>query len=319
MLLAVITLALLAAAIGLGRKALRSAGERHSAQLFILSAPGACLALGILLVATCFAWALTCLDLVVTCFVSPSLLLASRVMLFALTIFAISASFFALGRLLLLGWLLRRRSFPASQELQQMVATLAARMKVAPPTVRVQAVDRPLAFIGGIAQPALILSPWVLCHLDQREREAVIAHELAHVARGDQRVLALATWLRDAFWYVPTSRLAWRQLRQEQEFACDDRAVRLTGRPLALASALAKVWHAGVALPAQGYVPALLDDQAALEVRIARLTALPGGGDQPPAAVHADTAPLLAASTRYTAILLTLASCGFVALLWRLL
>ncbi len=48
--------------------------------------------------------------------------------------------------------------------------------------------------------------------------------------------------LRDAFWYLPTSRVAYRQLEQDKEPACDDLAVGVTRRPLALASALTKVW-----------------------------------------------------------------------------
>jgi len=79
-------------------------------------------------------------------------------------------------------------------------------------------------------------------HLDHRELEAVLAHELEHVARHDYFVTWLATVLRDAFFYIPTSWIAHRQLRQEKELACDDLVIGITHRPLALASALTKVW-----------------------------------------------------------------------------
>jgi beta-lactamase regulating signal transducer with metallopeptidase domain len=72
--------------------------------------------------------------------------------------------------------------------------------------------------------------------------EAVIMHELAHVARRDTLVLWVGRMLRDAFWYLPTSRTAYHLLEQEKELACDDLAVAVTHRPLALASALTKVW-----------------------------------------------------------------------------
>ena len=79
-------------------------------------------------------------------------------------------------------------------------------------------------------------------HLDHRELEAVLAHELEHVARHDYFVTWLATVLRDAFFYIPTSWIAHRQLHQEKELACDDLVIGITHRPLALASALTKVW-----------------------------------------------------------------------------
>ncbi len=82
----------------------------------------------------------------------------------------------------------------------------------------------------------------MLEHLDRRELEAVLAHELEHIARHDFLVTWLATILRDAFFYLPTSWIAYRQLQQEKELACDDLVIGTTHRPLALASALTKVW-----------------------------------------------------------------------------
>jgi beta-lactamase regulating signal transducer with metallopeptidase domain len=67
-------------------------------------------------------------------------------------------------------------------------------------------------------------------------------HELAHVARQDPLIFWMGRVLRDAFWYLPTSRAAYRQLEEDKEFACDDLVVGVTHRPLALASALTKVW-----------------------------------------------------------------------------
>ena len=88
----------------------------------------------------------------------------------------------------------------------------------------------------------MLLSTWMVEQLDQRELEAVITHELAHVARRDTLVLWVGRMLRDAFWYLPTSRTAYHLLEQEKELACDDLAVTVTQRPLAMASALTKVW-----------------------------------------------------------------------------
>jgi len=79
-------------------------------------------------------------------------------------------------------------------------------------------------------------------HLDNEELEAVLTHELIHLSRGDYLMNWVAIMLRDAFFYLPTSWRAYGQFSREKEMACDDLVVHVTRRPLALASALAKVW-----------------------------------------------------------------------------
>ena len=118
----------------------------------------------------------------------------------------------------------------------------------------------------------------MLEHLDQREVEAVLIHELAHIERRDAFILWLGRVLRDAFWYLPTSRKAYQLLQQEKEMACDDRVVEVTRRPLALASALTKVWlHAveGGSPTAYSPVQPLVGTDGSIETRIERLLAHP--------------------------------------------
>lgn len=108
-------------------------------------------------------------------------------------------------------------------------------------------------------------------HLDQRELEAVLAHELGHVVRRDYLVIWLATLLRDAFCYLPTSWLAYRQLQHEKELACDELAVGATNRPLALASALAKTWQDALGQRNPGLAQSLIGGNEVMENRIERL------------------------------------------------
>jgi Zn-dependent protease with chaperone function len=137
-----------------------------------------------------------------------------------------------------------RRGIYASAQVQQQADTLALQVGSLrrSPRVRLCAYDRPLALTYGVFRPTILLSTWMLQHLDQKEREAVIAHELGHIARHDYLLVLIATLLRDAFCYLPTSRIAYRQFQREKEFACDELAIHATRRPLALASALTKVW-----------------------------------------------------------------------------
>jgi Zn-dependent protease with chaperone function len=167
------------------------------------------------------------------------------------------------------------RGMPAHPELQAVADALAAR--VGAPHVRILLcpLDRPLALASGLWRPRILLSTWTLDHLDRRELEAVLAHELGHIARRDYLAVWLSTVLRDAFCYLPTSWAAHRQLSTEKELACDDLAVRVTGRPLALASALAKVWQPTLAGAAPYLAQSFDGSGAAIEGRVERLLAQP--------------------------------------------
>lgn len=168
--------------------------------------------------------------------------LFGNVLALTLLVMALGALLWGGLRLLLMHWLLPRTGGRASASLQALMLTCAERLDIRPPVIRLLVVAYPLAWTSGWRQPRLVLSTWMEEHLDQQELEAVIMHELAHVARQDTLILWMGRVLRDAFWYLPTSRVAYRQLEQDKEFACDDLAVDVTHRPLALASALTKVW-----------------------------------------------------------------------------
>ena len=60
-------------------------------------------------------------------------------------------------------------------------------------------------------------------------RQAAIAHECAHVARGDFALLALSQLNRALFWFSPVSWLLHRQLATLAELASDDHAMKVTG------------------------------------------------------------------------------------------
>jgi bla regulator protein blaR1 len=89
-----------------------------------------------------------------------------------------------------------------------------------------------------VAEPMLIgaLRPRVLVPLDfeQRytpeEREFVLAHERAHMRRGDTVVNALgAAWLC-VFWFNPVMFWAMRLLRFDQDLACDASVLAAAGK-----------------------------------------------------------------------------------------
>jgi beta-lactamase regulating signal transducer with metallopeptidase domain len=142
----------------------------------------------------------------------------------------------------------------------------------------------PWALVIGLFRPQLVLSTGLLALLDAEELDAVLAHELIHLRRGDVRWTILAGTLQDLGWFLPPARRLYRLLRVEQELACDD-ALCEEPRRLALASALTRVWQAGVSgAPAPRNALTLLPAGSAghVEGRVHRLLAAPAR----PAAVH---------------------------------
>jgi beta-lactamase regulating signal transducer with metallopeptidase domain len=117
----------------------------------------------------------------------------------------------------------------------------------------------------------MLLSTWMVDHLDQQELEAVLMHELVHVRRRDYLLNWVALLLRDAFFYLPTSRIAFRQLHYEKELASDDLVAQSTKRPLALASALTKVWLSLVDDASSHLVQSLLERRESIADRVERL------------------------------------------------
>lgn len=236
----------------------------------------------------------------------------------------------ALGlvRLVVIGRIFAHRGTPAHPELQALAERLATRLGAPRPRVLLCPLDRPLALASGLWRPTILLSTWTLDHLDRRELEAVLAHELGHVVRCDYLAVWLATVLRDAFCYLPTSWAAYRQLQREKEPACDDLAVGITRRPLALASALAKVWHPTLCISPASLPQAF--DGGAIEARIERLLARPvpsaaRGSSlidrprfQPIAVAGSALAGLVALQGANAALLLAPMGCGPVSALARL-
>lgn len=114
-----------------------------------------------------------------------------------------------------------------------------------------------LALKGRVVMPRLIISeealtpftigykpPTVVCPKELFEMarpnqlEAILAHEMAHVKRGDYVAQWFYLLLRDLFFYNPALRFCLRKMINSIEFVCDETAVSLTGEPRALAEGL---------------------------------------------------------------------------------
>jgi beta-lactamase regulating signal transducer with metallopeptidase domain len=136
---------------------------------------------------------------------------------------------------------MRREAKPASPRIVRKASVLARRMKFrrAP---RVLVHRRALEpFVCGLLRPAILLpEPWLAASRDDL-LESILAHELAHAHRFDHVVNVAQRLIEAMLFFHPAVHWLSRSLRRHREFCADQLAVRLTGDPLALASALESV------------------------------------------------------------------------------
>jgi heat shock protein HtpX len=179
-------------------------------------------------------------------------------------------------------WAMRGQIVTPEQapQLHGMVDRLCATANMPKPKVAVSAMDMPNAFATGRSQKHAVLcvTNGMLRRLEPQELEAVLAHELSHVAHRDVAVITIASFIgvlaglvaRFAFYselfgggrrnnndqnvfvvlalvmlvsvvVYAISFLLIRALSRYRELAADRAAAILTGRPSDLASALTKV------------------------------------------------------------------------------
>ena len=151
----------------------------------------------------------------------------------------------------------------------------------------------------GVAGPAVMGAFWprlVTPHdfaqrFTPRQRALILAHERAHIARGDVQAAVLITACRTLFWFNPLAYVAAKLARLDQELACDaevlarDPAAR---RDYAEALLCAQLRGGGQGAASCGWLA-----RPALEVRLRALLRIPPPA--PDSAMCTAGAPLLMA------------------------
>jgi beta-lactamase regulating signal transducer with metallopeptidase domain len=79
--------------------------------------------------------------------------------------------------------------------------------------------------VWGVFKPRLLLPQGFETWSPEKQR-GVLLHELAHLKRGDPLALWAAQWVKALHWFNPLVWLTLRQLRADQERACDDAVLR---------------------------------------------------------------------------------------------
>jgi hypothetical protein len=98
--------------------------------------------------------------------------------------------------------------------------------------------DEPFAFTVGLRRRRVVVSSPVLGEIGQDEREAVLAHERAHVRAWHAVLLTVGAVLSRSFPFIRPIRACADQLVVGLEMAADEAAARAVGDPIIVARAL---------------------------------------------------------------------------------
>ncbi len=157
------------------------------------------------------------------------------------------------------------------------------------------------SFTHGMWEPQIYMSTGTYSYLTDKEFLSAILHEDYHRRHKDPLRLFVVTVLRELLFFLPVSSYLIRVFLDAKEKAADDNAVRVSGKPLELASAIVKL-----ARPAQGLSHAHLANSMAdmhtVEERVRRLVE--------PVFENTSRGALQYAPTRKT-LFLSLALCAF--------
>lgn len=114
-----------------------------------------------------------------------------------------------------------RLARPAPPELIERLQNIAQRMGVAAPRVQaVRGAISPMVF-ALFGRPQLLVPIDLWLALDPLQQSAMLAHELAHLKRGDHRLRWLELIVTALYWWHPLVWLARRELHEAEEFCCD--------------------------------------------------------------------------------------------------
>ncbi len=124
---------------------------------------------------------------------------------------------------------------------QAKVKMLAERIPTKKTALIFESAYTKVPLVIGYFKPYILLPIGTINQLDEKEIEAIIAHELAHVFRKDFLLNIFLSFIEVFFYYHPAVWWISGNIRLERENCCDDIAVRVCGNSLVYAKALVRV------------------------------------------------------------------------------
>jgi uncharacterized repeat protein (TIGR01451 family) len=119
------------------------------------------------------------------------------------------------------------RAALAPDAIQRRTAELAAQAHMAPaPVVRITSGRTPPLAWRIIYGATILLPAELIDRLSEPQLDAILAHELTHLRRGDDRYRWLEFAVVTAFWWCPSAWFARRRLHEAEERCCDADVLR---------------------------------------------------------------------------------------------
>ncbi len=103
--------------------------------------------------------------------------------------------------------------------------------------------------VSGIIRPVLLWPAGIAERLDDRQVEAILAHEICHVRRRDNLAAAVHMLVEALFWFHPLVWWIGARLVDERERACDEEVIRLGAEPQTYAESIVKTCRLYVESP----------------------------------------------------------------------
>lgn len=135
------------------------------------------------------------------------------------------------------------------------------------------AISSPVA----LGRNEICLPSAAMADLDPEQQRAMLAHELAHLARRDPEWLTVACVLERVFFFQPLNRVARARIQESAEYLADEAAARLSGG-VPLARCLVKVAEWIQASPLGVPVAGMAEQRSQLSARVVRLLESKGLG-----------------------------------------
>jgi beta-lactamase regulating signal transducer with metallopeptidase domain len=178
-----------------------------------------------------------------------------------------------------------RDAGPVSDRLARLAGRIARGSNVTSADVRItEHVASPV--VVGLTRP-IVLLPATAESWEETDLEAMLVHELGHVARRDCLINFCADIVTSLYWCNPLARLSARRLRLEAERACDERVVTRGTDPRIYAELLLRVARADRCVSALTRAATAMSRARELESRLAAM--LDGRTSYPPVSRTAAT------------------------------
>jgi bla regulator protein BlaR1 len=147
------------------------------------------------------------------------------------------------GAILHLHNLRNRLVAPVEENIEKLLGSIKSKLNLSKKVIVLQSGLAKVPMVIGHLKPYILLPVSLLSGLSQKEIEAVIAHELAHIKRHDYFINILQSIIETLFFFHPAVWIISNTIRNERENCCDELAVEATNDKVNYLKALTRTYE----------------------------------------------------------------------------